>query len=117
MYPVEFPSEAARHTLDLSTARNKVRLLTFSPLVLLYVCTRFSLPSIMFCSQPLWARAAPPTGHQGSGSVPLGVAVPQGGAVVGVSGLPLADQLRKTKISLGKRRGFPWRTGQSGDAP
>lgn len=31
MYPVEFASETARHTLDLSTAQDKVWLLIFFP--------------------------------------------------------------------------------------
>lgn len=34
MYPVEFASETARHTLDLSTAQNKAWLLKFSTLCL-----------------------------------------------------------------------------------
>lgn len=37
-----------------------------------------------------------PTRHQGSGSVPVGVAVGEGAAVVRVSGLTLTDQLKNS---------------------
>lgn len=57
MYPVEFASETARHTLDLSTAQSKACLLLFFPLVLLYVWTHF-LCQLMFCSvsQRFWRK-------------------------------------------------------------